>query len=398
MCDSPVQIKNINFAPRFEKHHSHADVRSNIGKFSAVKNPLDSYIYVPCGHCRACRTLAQLYMVQRSVEHAKGRWVIFGTATYSPEALPIYTLRFKNGATRDIPVADFDDFRLMVKRIRKSGEFPPFTYWITSEYGSDIKHGPKKSNHRPHYHYFIFVDRQPDDTLFEGQALAERWNDLFVREWRRNIAVNASGRRNTRAPVWLPLSRFIRATRRSRGTYDVHLLQEDSPNCAPEDPYYYATSYALGYDEWQEKYIQMSWYNCEYDVYKEFKKKFRTHVCCSKGFGISEDTETFVQECIDWSVANGLFYASYRFSDGRTLPLSRYFRNKYLRMRDYLKLRSADPESTIKTEDGDILCTTQKVPVFDRAKMFEIKNKNCKFERIKNQLREAHDVIMFDDE
>ena len=260
MCDSPIQIKNPNFAPTFEKRRTQS-VKYNRTKYSAVKNPLDSYLYVPCGHCRACRTLSQLYIIQRAVEHSKGRWVIFGTATYRPEMLPTHRLHFKNGNVRDVPVADLDDFRLMIKRIRKNYNFPKFTYLCASEYGSDTKHGPKKSNHRPHFHYFIYVDKKPQDTLFEGLALAEQWNDIFIKEWKRNIAINKSGKRTTRGAVWQPLSKFIRASRMRQGTYDVHLLVNDSPNLSEDDPFFYATSYTLGFDDWQERYIQMAWYN-----------------------------------------------------------------------------------------------------------------------------------------
>lgn len=397
MCDSPIQIKNPNFAPTFE-HYRTQSVGYNRTKYSAVKNPLDSYLYVPCGHCRACRTLNQLYLVQRAVEHSKGRWVIFGTATYRQEALPVYRLRFKNGSFRDIPIADFDDFRLMIKRIRKSGEFPSFTYFCASEYGSEIKHGPKKSNHRPHFHYFIYVDKKPEDTLFEGQALAEKWNELFVREWRRNVAVNRSGRRTTHGAKWVPLSKFIRASRMRRGTYDVHLLINDSPNLSGDDPFFYATSYTLGYDDWQERYIQMAWYNCEYEDYKEFKKKFHTRILCSKGFGISENTETYIRDCINWSLANGQSFANYVKSDGATLPLSRYYQRKFLRMCDFVKFRSRNEECVIKSSDGEILCTTQPVPVFDAEKILDLRDKDAKFMRVIGHLRRCHDVILFDDE
>lgn len=397
MCDSPIQVKNPNFAPSFEKRRTQS-VKYNRTKYSAVKNPLDSYLYVPCGHCRACRTLTQLYLVQRAVEHSKGRWVIFGTATYRPEALPVYRLRFKNGTCRDVPVADFDDFRLMIKRIRKNYNFPKFTYFCTSEYGSDIKHGPKKSNHRPHFHYFIYVDKKPEDTLFEGLALAEQWNDIFVKEWKRNIAVNKSGKRATRGAVWQPLSKFIRASRMRRGTYDVHLLVNDSPNYSEDDPFFYATSYTLGYDDWQERYIQMAWYNCEYADYKEFKKKFHTRILCSKGFGISENTDEFVRDCIDWSLSNGCLFASYLKSDGSTLPLCRYYQRKFLTMRDFIKFRSRNEDCVIKASNGELLCTTQPVPNFDAKKLLELRDKDATFMRVLGQLRRNHDVILFDDE
>lgn len=397
MCDSPIQIKNPNFAPTFGKRWTQS-VKYNRTKYSAVKNPLDSYLYVPCGHCRACRTLSQLYLIQRAVEHAKGRWVIFGTATYSQEALPVHRLHFKNGNVRDVPVADFDDFRLMVKRIRKSGEFPSFTYFCASEYGSETKHGPKKTGHRPHFHYFIYVDKKPDDTLFEGFALAEKWNDLFVREWRRNIAVNCSGRRTTRGAKWIPLSKFIRASRMRRGTYDVHLLVNDSPNCSEDDPFFYATSYTLGFDDWQERYIQMAWYNCDFEEYKAFKKKFRTRILVSKGFGISENTETFVRDCINWSLSNGCLFANYLKSDGATLPLCRYYQRRFLKMKDFIKFRSRNEDCVIKGPDGELVCTTQPVPNFDQKKLLEIKNKNAIFGRVLTQLKNNHDVILFDDE
>lgn len=399
MCFKPVQIPNPNFAPGFVDHHDKPNAKLNIGKLSAIKNPLDSYIYVPCGSCDACRTLYQLYTIQRFREHSRGKWVLFCTATYQNSALPIYRTTFNNGTPFEIPYADFRDFRLMIKRIRKNGLVSRnFTYWCTSEFGNDSKHPGRnfKTNHRPHYHYFIFFEKQPNDTPDTGYRLEAEFERAFKKEWKRNIS------KSTKYPVYVPLSKFIK-TADGRGTYDVHLLTRrtgledvNKKQASEDDPIFYASAYSLRYDKWAEKIIQLVYNNVEYDEYRRFKRTFRPHVCCSIGFGISPDTEAWITDCINWSLVNADFFVYRNQETGQTFPLARYYRNRYLGLRQYLLMSVKNPDRVICSDDGELLCLTQPVPVFDAAKLAEIEKKSRKFAEVCTNLRRTHQSIEID--
>ena len=394
MCDSPVQIKNPNYSPMFDKFYKHGvNPRYNITRYSAIKYPLDSYIYVPCGHCQACLRMSQQYMIQRFEQHARGKHVLFCTATYQNSALPLLEGTLKNGKPYSIPFADTRDFRLMVKRIRKNHLFSrEFTYWCCTEYGNASKHvNSYKSNHRPHFHYFIFIDKLPfdiDDVTCK--ELAEEWESVFIKEWRRNLG-------STRKPVWQSLSKFIKLPD-GTGTYDVHALT--SINGHDElDPIYYASSYCYAYDEYVKKTLQFMYCNLEYTDYVEFRKFFRPRRLMSLRFGVSLDTEQYILDCINFSLKSGLMYPCYFNHKGGSSPLSRYYRHKYLDLRSLVKFAVRSPEGIIKDPDtGEIICNTQFPPSFDRAKHEEIRRNSIAFQRICINLRKQHLTFELDDD
>lgn len=353
MCIAPITIPNPSFAPRFVNANA-VSIRDNITKFSALHQPLFSSLQVPCGHCPQCRKIRTLSVIQRFEEHSKNRWTLFCTATYSNDALPVYSCRLEDGSMWSIPYPDFRDFRLMIKRIRKSNLVSrPFTYWCTSEYGNDDKHGKHSSKHRPHFHYFIFFDRLPSDTLFDAYALEREFESAFLQEWRRNLSAS------TKSPEWLPLSVFIKATKYRRGTYDVHLVESrsDSPE---ESPIFYATSYALAGNSWEDKILHYAYNNMDVDTYSQFRKLFKTKYTCSLFFGFDlskPETIQYIRECIDFSLRNKKFPVYIVKRSGKTFPLARYYRSKFMTISDKLQFLLKNPEDLFFTEEGEALCS-----------------------------------------
>ena len=394
MCDSPVQIKNPNFAPRFDKLYKYGvNPKYNISRYSAIKYPLDSYIYVPCGHCQSCLRMAQQYMIQRFEQHARGKYVLFCTATYQNSALPRLEGVLKDGNPYSIPYADTRDFRLMVKRIRKNHLFSrDFTYWCTTEYGNDSKHGSTyKSNHRPHFHYFIFIEKQQNDNDdITPKELSEEWEQVFIKEWRRNLG-------STRNPNWLPLSKFIKMSD-GTGTYDVHaLVSLDGHDDL--DAIYYASSYCYSYDEYVKKTMQFMYCNLDYADYVEFRKQFRPRRLMSLKFGISSDTDQYILDCINFSLKSNLNFPCYFNHKGESSPLSRYYKDKYLTIKQYLQFCVRNPEGVIKDPDtGEIICNTRFSPVFDSKKLEEIRRSSIAFQRICLNLRKQRLTFEFDDD
>ena len=393
MCDSPVQIKNPNFSPAFEHAYKYGpNARLNISRYSAVKYPLDSYIYVPCGHCRSCLQASQSYMIQRFKEHCKGKWVIFCTATYRNEMLPRLEGVTKDGEEYSIPYADTRDFRLMIKRIRKDNLFcREFTYWCTTEYGNGDKHGGRGTNHRPHFHYFIFVDKLEGEDENDGLALAEKWEQCFLSQWKRNIS------KSTKFPVYEPLSRFIKMPD-GTGTYDVHLLRE-LPGHDDNDPIFYASAYCYAYDEYVKKTLQYFYCNLEYEDYIEFRKKFRPRRVMSLRFGISADTDEYITDCINFCLKNNIQFPCYFDDKGNSSPLSRYYKDKYMTMKQYIRFAAMNPDGVIKdSESGEIICNTRATPVFDKQKMLDLRRLSLKFQRICLKLQREHLTFEFDDD
>lgn len=387
MCDTPYILHN----PAFDDKGVHRT------KYSCLHDTRSPFIEVPCGHCQACLRMAQQYMVQRFREHCKGRWTVFCTATYKDDALPHLYSTGIDGTVYDTPYADVDDFRLMVKRIRKNGLVSrPFTYWCTTEYGGE--------KHRPHFHYFIFFDMYDTDTLFDGYALAEEWNCAFIKEWRRNIAVNRCGKANTRKPIWLPLSKFIRATITRRGTYDVHLLtNEYGDSDDPTDAVFYASKYTLKFDEWTRRRIQAFHESLDPETYKEFYRCFRPRFLMSRAFGISENTEQYIRDCIEWSVNSGEHYACYVNMDGKKFPLCRYYRQKFMTVHDILSFVRKHPEDYLHEPNGDLydLVRLPRLPESSREALFYLRDKVKKdfdFRKIVLHLSEEHSKIIFDDD
>lgn len=375
MCNAPITIKNKGFDSTGE-HRT---------KYSVLHPFMSRYIEVPCGVCEACHRQAQQYMVQRFREHFKGRWAIFCTATYKPEALQYIESYDENGEVHYTPCANIDDFRLMIKRIRRHHLFSrDFTYWCAVEYGGKY--------HRPHYHYFIFVDKKPEDNIYTGRALAEEWNDVFVTQWKRNIT---PGRRN--GAEYMYLSKFIRKTKRNRGTYDVHLVEskyDGSDN--PDDVIFYASKYCIKFDNWSRRKIQAFHESMEYEDFKAAKKRFRPRFLLSRGFGISKDTPEFVARCIDWSLRHTKYFC-YVNVDGKTFPLARYYRKKYLTFDNLFDMVKKNLDR-IMPLNGEYVDVCYAKDVVSRDDLKKIQQKEFDFNKICLHLSKVHQMFIFDDE
>lgn len=119
MCLSPNKIPN--------------PYRGYRGRLAFMHDTESQFIYVPCGVCRECIALKQMYLVQRVQMEAFDCFLFFSTLTYNDEFLPHFTCA--NGVR--IPFADVVHLQTMFKRLRKHDSFGrPFRYLAVSERGS----------------------------------------------------------------------------------------------------------------------------------------------------------------------------------------------------------------------------------------------------------------------
>lgn len=120
MCLNPQTIPNPNFGC------------SNKG-FGFMKDCVSKYIVVPCGHCKECISVKQMYLIQRIQMEELENHLFYCTLTYNNESMPILT----TSTGYDIKYADVSDVQKMLKRLRFNNAFGrPFRYLGVSELGT----------------------------------------------------------------------------------------------------------------------------------------------------------------------------------------------------------------------------------------------------------------------
>lgn len=162
MCLTPIQIRNPT---------RRIDMRGG--------QPL--LLNVPCGHCAECKKNKRLEWRFRSYYHAKhcidnGGFVYFDTLTYRPECVPRLSrfLDLSQYNIDDFMCFDSSDWKNFLKNMRRQLDYhykgSHFTYFITSEYGTDERY-----THRPHYHILFFVFG-PISPLDFSSLVAKCWH------------------------------------------------------------------------------------------------------------------------------------------------------------------------------------------------------------------------------
>lgn len=342
MCLSPILRPNTNYGKHTAIAHFSKDVE-NVN------------IYVPCGVCAECLSLKQNYLLQRCELMSLTHFIYFGTLTYRNGMMRSLTKTGNDGKDYTYYYADVDDFRLMIKRMRRYGYLPRGTkYLCVSEYGGE--------KHRMHFHFLLFIPKRsflystekPCQNIrsvkpfqstklvqFDINAYWSKYNygsflfKAFLREWKRNVSPSR------KKPVYKDLCRYV-VDAQGRSTYDFHYVEEHRyDDKVVSDVCAYVTKYVLKFDPWVQDVRHAIFNNYEYEDYKEIWNVIRPRVLLSKFFGCCDKVhEDHVRKTIDLTLNSGQTGHRFVFIDtcnGKVYPLSRYLLNKYIRLPEYMR-------------------------------------------------------------
>lgn len=158
----------------------------NIQKFRISYNRERNFIPVRCGVCASCQQFKAAEWSFRAYKHFEDccnrhGFVLFDSLTYRPQDVP----RFKDYPEfESLPDSlnymtfNGEHLTLFFKRLRKSlaslgfqssKGLPCFSYFVSSEYGTDERY-----THRPHYHVLFYVYVNIDPCLF-SRLVADAW-------------------------------------------------------------------------------------------------------------------------------------------------------------------------------------------------------------------------------
>lgn len=157
MCYSPITIVNPT-------------------KYVSLKYRDRFLLQVPCGKCAQCQQQKSNEWYYRSYiqtldTFASGGYVVFDTLTYSNHYLPHMSDFFD--VSNDYPCFNSHHTRTFIARLRqrcKRQYNSNFTYFLSSEYGTDIR-----KSHRPHYHCLFYVVGNIKPLDF-SRLVAECWH------------------------------------------------------------------------------------------------------------------------------------------------------------------------------------------------------------------------------
>lgn len=162
MCLKPIKIRNP-------------------AKAFALEGGQPLQLEVACGNCAECKKNKRLEWDFRTFYHAsecinKGGYVYYDTLTYAPEHLPMFSHFYPIDGTDIVDFSCFNNshWRNFLKNLRSylSYHYPTvkFTYFITSEYGTDDLY-----THRPHYHPLFFVDSLSLSPYVFSELVSKFW-------------------------------------------------------------------------------------------------------------------------------------------------------------------------------------------------------------------------------
>lgn len=311
MCKFPVLIPNKARASALTK-------RVYVNKrFHDVES---LYIRVPCGKCSECLSVRQLGYVQRCQLLLSDHYMFFLTFTYDNAHLPYIDI----GDYRH-SYADKTHVQNMIKRVKRNSFLSSvdFKYIYVNEYGG--------KKHRPHWHMILFIPRNdfPCHYYTDILNLERRVFELFKLEWRVNKG-------STRAPIYESLCEYV-CTPQGR-TYDCHYVNPCAPYCKSEDSVgYYVTKYIFKYDKWFYDKMVALYINYDSSTAKFYTEFLKPKMYMSKHFGDAERYRPIVQKSIQKSLSNPADKCIMYYSNsGDKGPMSRYLRNKFMSLEDFV--------------------------------------------------------------
>ncbi|QCS36391.1 replication initiator protein [Capybara microvirus Cap3_SP_332] len=331
MCTSPLLIKNPNCL--LGLHDGLA--KSLKGITNTIKHPqsgfkdyLSQYIYVPCGKCPECLNSKQNDIIQRVSFEQLTSYEFFCTLTVKPGFLDSAVLPDSS----HYYYLDWSKLDLFFKRLRNKNIFDgPFKYLAVQEFGHET--------HRPHFHVLFFIPRLGKDILWPYRCVDENFDILSNHQIKSRILdewyINKGSKRN---PQPEPLTEFF--TYCGRRNFDFSFVDPKTSQDLAVD--FYASKYALKPDDWLNKklsyllYMSYNFYSTKDNPYYLAYTRMRPRIYMSHQLGCSDSTRRYIErETLDNICLNYPYPVIHSPADGRTYPLSAYFRKKYLPARWY---------------------------------------------------------------
>lgn len=306
MCLKPVRIKNPNQGKKPNKYNIGKDLKSQ-------------YINVPCGHCKQCIALDQMYLVQRLQMECLVSHPFFCTLTYNNERLPKLT----TSTGYDLTYVAYDDLTDMFKRLRRNNTLGrPFRYFAVTERG--------KKGHRPHIHLIWLLPKYEGDSKLTILNLERKLYKDILDNWVTNIGCD-------KKPVYMPNCTYVRkiVAGRLRYNYDLHYCDPGLTKEGVSEVGFYVLKYMLKKDEWEGRLQQAMKLNLEPDEYWDTYKKVKSRGAWSKGFGLgrwSKDYKIhpevlkYLRECINKTPKNSKYPCFFTPTTGAQFPLAPFFK------------------------------------------------------------------------
>ena len=345
MCCNPIKIKNPC-----------KGWTSKDDPLYFTKDCVSDYIYVPCRHCQECTSSLQTGYAARIQLESKKYHSFMCTLTYNQDMVPRLTI---DGRT--YMYADYHDFQNLIKQIRKYKVFGSrdFKYIACSEYG--------RLRHRPHFHVQFLIEKKPADNKSHLRNLAEQFGKRILELWRRNInfvgidTKTGYQKVNTRNPIYKPLCTYI--VRGKNRTFDFHYVDPDLTESRESDCSWYVTKYITKTDNYINAVLlnlnlkvksMLEYYDSTVSLFSPSlaEKKLadilylqrcirliKPRIAVSKNLGYDDDYSHLVQKGIDYSISHRLQnFVFFDLYNGKSIPLPRYFRKKYLTADDLCAL------------------------------------------------------------
>lgn len=309
MCTSPSVIPNPNYG--------------NKAVNSRLVDVIHTHLRVPCGVCSECIHSKQMSIAQRLQMECINAYAFFCTLTYNNEHLPY--LVTSNGYK--LPYADITHLQKMFKRIRKDNLFGrSFKVVYCSELGS--------LRGRPHFHVLFMVPKLRSDTPDIPLNLEERMYRVVFDQWKINVS------KSRRHPVYEPLFTYKTNWRDNKlyRNFDLHYVVPSVASDGVSNVAFYITKYMLKPSSRVKRLQQALKLNLpsqEYEqVWRKIRPRFDSSLFVGLGssgrspFGdieIDPDIYDYLSRCLDQS---GEYPMYFNPVDGKSMPLSRYYKSK----------------------------------------------------------------------
>lgn len=320
MCVSPIAIKNPLYGSEYG--------------YDFLKDTSHSHLLVPCGHCDECIRNRQFGYMQRAMVESIYAWPFAIMISYNEEHLP----RVTASDGKHFRYANWKHLQDMFKRLRIHNSFGRnFTYLAVSEFGG--------KRHRPHFHLLLFLEKLPGDH--PDYTPFNLWSLVF-KEVLKHWSVNVGSDKN---PVYESLLtyRVSRTAAGIRRNYDVQYCDPKLYNGEPMSGVaMYFQKYMLKGDDYVKRLHCALKLNYEPEEAALLWKIIRPRSSRSLGFGLADFSGKRspvpnpavldrIKSYISLSRSSGSYFPMFFIpSNGKSLPLSRYYRSRFETIDDRL--------------------------------------------------------------